>query len=718
MDDFDIDIRGLLGMLRRQARLIIITAIAVVGITALVTFSLTPIYTGSALVLVDTNQKNLLSSDFAIGGPGTDDARVESELIIIKSKATLLKVIERLDLVSNPEFGVKLGLTDRVLAFLQIAKPTLPTGEEALQRVLSQLDGALNARRQGYTNVISLEVESESRQLAADIANAWADAYIENQVSAKIDSTIASRDILAGRLEESRQAVVEFEGALDDFINVNLGQIIGDTGRTDIADIRQRLEETSAQRTRAAARAELAETSLQQRDWAALAQTLGSSALQELERQRAELTTAIETAVDDRAVALRDELSRIEQQLVDAAAGELTTLRENVNIDQAREGELRQQLRTTVLSSALSPSMLADIYELQQKAELARQQYQTLLARIQDFDTQANLQIADSRVVSPALPPGGKSFPNTTLSLVLATIIGVGLGVVLAFLNEHLIGGLLTEDQTEAVLHVPVAAAIPRQRSSELTDARDGGSVADLMVSAPLSTFAEAVRRIRVVIERATGSGRLAGAPRPNAAPRGAVLMVTSSTANEGKSTLALSLARTLALSKKRVLIIDSDLRKPSLAKMANLPPSNELIEMLVADPGAGDFTPLVRQDPLSNVRMIASSEPSETPTDQLIASETFAQLLEASRKAFDVVILDTPPVGPVVDALYLAPVADLILYVVRSSSTSQIEARMALGTVLKAKGEHTQVYAVLNQQERASASYKSKYEAYYYYNN
>lgn len=710
MDDFDIDIRSLLGMLRRQLRLIVVTLLAVVGVTALVTFSLTPVFTASTLVLVDTSQKNLLAPDYAIGMVGMDDARVESEIVIIKSDSTLMRVVKELNLVADPEFGPKLSVMDRLLSFLQIAKPTLPTGEEALNGVLSRLDAALSADRRSVTNLIDLKASTESPERSAAIANAWAKTYIADQVSGKIDSTLASRDVLQSRLENARKSVVEYEGAMDKFIDDNLGQIVDDTGRTDIADLRQRLEDSSARRAREAARADVAQSSLRQRDWSQLAETLQSDALTELERQRVALNTAVSLAPAERAVALRDDLARIEQLLLDAAGTEVTTLRQNVNLEQAREGELRQQLRDTVLASSLSPEILTNLYGLQQTAEVARQQYQTLLARIQDFGAQADLQIADSRIVSPALPPSGKSFPNTSLSLILAAIIGAALGVVLAFLREHLVGGLLTEDQTESVLRVPVATAIPRQRRSETDD--PGDNIADLLVTAPLSTFAESVRRIRVAIEQATGRGRLTEEAHE---AEGITVLVTSSTSNEGKSTIALALARAMAVSKKSVLLIDCDLRRPSIQKMAGISHSNTMVETLIEDRGSGDFSAMIHKDSISPVGIIANADPSTVPTDQLIASDTFSMLLRAARRSFDIVVIDTPPVGPVVDALYLAPAADVILYVVRSSSTSQTEARLSLGTVLKAKGERTQVLAVLNQQERASASYKSRYEAYYY---
>ena len=264
--------------------------------------------------------------------------------------------------------------------------------------------------------------------------------------------------------------------------------------------MRQRLDEVITRRARDASTIELVQTSFHERDWLAISQALQSDALRELDRQRQTLTASLANTSGAPAIELRAELARLEQELVAAATGELSTLRRSVNLDQSQETDLRQQLRTTVLSGVLSPELLAGVYELQQSSELARTQYQTLLTRVQDFGAQAALQVADSRIVSPAMPPSGKSFPNTTVSLIIAAIVGLGLGVTLAFVYEHLVGGVQTEEQAEAVLKVPVASAVPRTKG--IGEGHAGASLADNMVLAPFSTFAEAVRRIKVVIDQ------------------------------------------------------------------------------------------------------------------------------------------------------------------------------------------------------------------------
>lgn len=709
MEDTEFDMRSLLGLLRRQLRLIVIIALVVVGIAALAVFSLTPKYSASAMLLVDTTQKNLLDPTSINAASEIDSPRVDSEIEILGSPSVLLKVISDLNLVRDPEFGVKLSLSDRIMAFLQISRPTLPTGDAALASVLLNLKGAVKVERLGRTNLISAAVTSESPARAAEIANAWTDAYIREQVAAKVNSSLMTRDVLEARLVQARDAVASSEGSFDKFINDSISQIVSETGRADIAGMRDQLTALKATQTANAQRAELAQASLEQRNWTALADSLQSEALSELDRQQRELADRLSVATADRAVDLRAELAKLEQRMIDAAAGSLTSLRQSVNTAETQQSEVRQQLRSAVLGSTLSPEMLARIYELQQSSEVARTQYQTLLSRINDAEAQATLQLADSRVVSPALPPTRSSFPNVNLTLVLAAIGGLGLGVALAFMRENIVGGIMTEDQAAAVLHVPVAAALPREKTS---GARTEGGLADLMVTSPLSSFPEGVRRIKANLDQAHHRRTLAG---NGAHPAGGrVIMVTSSTANEGKSTISLSLARAYALARHRAVIVDCDLRKPTLHRMLGMHPSGSLMQYLDSE-GNLDPADLVTADPVCSLRAVVGSEPSEIPTDQLVTGPAFAHLLDNLRATYDIVVLDTPPIGPVVDGLYLAQMANYLVFVLRAGATSQTEARMALQSLRNAKAMDGEVFTVLNQQDRASAWYKGRYESYYF---
>ena len=708
MDDTDIDLRNIAGLLRRQIRLIIITIVAVVGVALIGAFALTPIFSSSALILVDPSTKNLLDPEALFSSAGADSARIDTEVEILRSDSILLQVITSENLIGDAEFGPSIGWRGRILGFLRLADPQMPSGQDALNDTLSNLRNAITVQRRGTTYLISVQVRSANAEQAAVIANAITKAYISDQLNSKVGSLLASRDILQSRINDARTAIVTSENAFDAFIQNNIDSLANDPANSDLAATQRQIEALRAAKAASDQTLNAAQANLETANWEELVKSLQSDALAELDRQRQELATAIESAGQDSptAVDLRTQLAQVEDRLKTQATSDVTALQAAITSTADQEQSLRESMRQKVLTSALSADVLAELYGMQQSAELARGQYQTLLTRVQDLDTQANLQIADSRVVSPALAPQSAAFPNRSLIVMVALLLGVALGVALAFLYENLIGGFNSVEQIESVLKTRVAAAIPRQTAKSAN-----ASLADFMVQEPLSLFAEAVRRIRVAINR-PGASLLASSTIDGHTSQ--VIMVSSTAPNEGKTTIALALARSYALSGQSALIIDCDLRKPSVHRHLGAEKTRGLSEYLESlRSGPADLTSALSHDPLTELTAITGAHRSATATDQLLASRSFGLLIEAARRSFDVLILDTPPVGPVVDALYVAPFADSIVFVTKWGSTPQSTAKRAIQSLAESKRPETEIVTVLNQQTESRSAYYSKYGGY-----
>lgn len=704
MDDAEIDIRTLFAVLRRQIRLIAITFVVVVALAGLVIFALTPTYSSSALILFDPSSKNLLEPEAQLTSSSSDSARIDSEVELLRSDNILLKVIAAENLTADPEFAPELGIRNQLLTFLRLAEPGQPTGEEALNQTLSKFRSAFAAQRRGLTYLISIQARSESPAKAANLANAIARAYIADQLSSKVNSVMSSRDILQARLIEARNSVSASEGTFDGFITDNLARISQDTGRTDLNRLQAQIQQLQSARVESSNLVGELTASIEAGDWATLVANLQSDALDELQRQRSTIADTLSSTeqASPAAISLREELAAVDERLRSAAERQVSSLSRSISDSQEQESTLRQNLRSEVLNSALSADILTQLYDLQQTSELARSQYQTLLSRTQDLDTQANLQVADSRIVSAAIAPAIPSFPNNALFLAVAALLALGIGVGLAFLYEYLIGGFMSEEQVASVLRVKVATSIPRERSKTEKD-----SLANMVVNSPLSVYAESLRRLRASVEQIL---LRKGADRTE----GSVVMVTSTAPNEGKTTLCLSLARSFAMAGQRTILIDCDLRKPSIHRHLGIDPSQGLLEFLAETDDESNIGMILKTDALSNATVVVGARRSNLPTDQLLSGAAFRRLIAAARRSYDVVVLDTPPIGPVVDGLYIARHADVCVFVARWASTPQGDAKGAVESLRQAGGPDFEVISVLNQQPQTRGSYQRKYGNYY----
>lgn len=702
------DLRALTGLVRRQWPLIVCATAIIAGLAVLWLMAATPLYTARTLLRIDPDQVDLLNDGSRpSANPASENARMASEVSTLRSQALALAVVERADLVRSAEFGVSVGLLDRALAMMGFAESSEPDARRLARGVVDRFQKALSVRRAGATYMIEIGVTSRDPEQAMRLANLTAAAYIEMQVAARIGTAMAARDALAARLDQADAELVASEQAFESFLDTNFARIAAQYGSDDLAQLRAEFEELRTRSTQAQILAGQAERALEQRNWQAVADQLEDSVLAELAAQRTalagELAGILDTAEAAEAIDLRDALASLEAQLAERSSAALAEKLSEVEGLSTRMAGYQNDIRAAVLSADLPPDLLTQIFAIQQQGTLARTQYQTLLSRVRDFETQAALQVADAQVVSPALIPLDPSFPVHRLVLAVALLGGLGLGTTLAFLREFYIGGFTSERQMADVLGVRVASVIPRMAQKNTTPA-------DLLIEEQLSLFAESIRRLRASIDQTLARQD----PRPT---RGMTVMVTSTLPGEGKTTTALSLARTYALSGKHTLLVDCDLRKPSILQAARLDkPRYGLLDYLTdAEADQNRLGQIMSVDIKTDLHVIASVGRSNRPTDQLLMSTRFVDLLTQARDYYDVVIIDTPPMLPVVDARYLAQYSDAIALVIKWSETRQQDVRQTLSQLEDSKPVHSPVFAVLNQQAatRGQQSYQGYYRAY-----
>lgn len=588
MEHQEIDGPGLADLLRRRAGLVAVVLALCLGVAGGAVLALTPLFSASALVLVDPSRTLLLDPETVGARPAADGVRVDSEVEILRSDAVLLDVVIALDLAGDAEFIGPRGWGERLFALLGAGEAPSPHGDVALRTALDGLKQTISVRRRGQTAVIAIEARSRDPHKAARIANGLAAAYIDAQTLAKIEGVLAASAVLDARVELARQAVLRAEEGL--------AEGGGEGGA-----------------------------------------------------ERAVVPVGFEPG---------------------QAGGD------GAGIGGMGDGEARRAL------------------------DVARTHYHGLLERSGALSVEAELQIADSRIVSAALAPMAPSFPNTQLILVAAGFIGLGLGVGLALITEHVVGGFTGENQLALVTQLPVVGTVPRQRLAGGIEA-----VADAVIAAPLSPFAEAVRRVRAVTDQHLRRAGNVGAG------RGTVIVVASAVAGEGKSTLALSLARAFAQAGKKTLLIDCDLRDPAIHKLMGLAPGTGLVDYLSGRGRGEALAALARSEPETGLSVVVGAGRPDSPTDQLIAGSAFEDLIAAAARNFESVVLDTPPVLSVVDGQYVSQYADAVLFVVRWSSTAQAEVRKALARLEQAKNPQAPMLGVLNQKARGNKRHDRTYD-------
>jgi capsular exopolysaccharide synthesis family protein len=307
--------------------------------------------------------------------------------------------------------------------------------------------------------------------------------------------------------------------------------------------------------------------------------------------------------------------------------------------------------------------------ELQREAEANRTQYESYLARSKETTAQESLEMPDSRIVTKASIPIRPSSPKTMLILGLAVMLGLGAGSVLAFLADYLDGRIKTLEQLEAISGVPALAAVPLIGARELARlARRGRNElgrhdpkSTKLLPAPLQPpltryaidepgtfFAEAIRAVRLALQRTMRSQPVR------------VVQVTSALDSEGKTTLAINLAQSLALLGIRTLLIDGDLRNPQVTRALCPRADAGLLEVAVGQT-APEHAVLV--DPSTGLSILPSTRIKEVEfITELMFSDRIVDVLDYFRHRYELIVIDSPPLVPLVDGRALAELADRII--------------------------------------------------------
>ncbi len=700
--DRTVDLREMLRILRRRRWIIAGVVAAVFGAALVFVLTSTTLYTASATILIDPHRSQTANTSDQAPAPsnfGTDDAMIESQVLLIKSVAVLQRVVDNLKLTEDSEFAPRAGLLDPIRGLFRPSRPVSGRSPKDIAKAntVEALQQRLKVTREGTTFVIDIDVSAENPEKAAQIANAVAESYFYEQVQSRYNTNKIAASWLNRQLDELKARVLTSDKAVAEFRSGNdlvmtQGQTVNDQ---QLSDLNNKMIEAHVQTAEARAKFEQVEAIAKNHsDPGTLDQALASDVIKQLRTQYADVAKNLADAsskygpqhplVLNARAQLRETQRLIDQEVTRV----LENTREAYRVAQSREQALKNSLGQLQSTSNTTSQAQVRLRELQREADANRTLYESFLARYKQTTAQESLELPDSRVVAHADIPIRPSFPKTGMILALALLVGTGLGVIVAFVIDFLDRRVKSLRQAEEVTGLPALAAIPLVGTRELAaranrgrqaldeyDPKTSAMLPALMqpplmryaIDEPTSLFAEAVRAVRLSIQRTARGGG------------GNVVMVSSSVDGEGKTTLATNLALSLSAVGMRTIIVDGDLRNPELSR--SLCPKAK-VGLIEAATRQVPLEQAVLFDRPTGLALLPVPRRNSGFINEFVFSDAMRNLLSHLRGQFDFVVVDSPPLVPLVDARALAEQADRILLAIRWDATPQEVVTQALDTL------------------------------------
>jgi capsular exopolysaccharide synthesis family protein len=660
-------------IVRRRKFSILFTLLVLSGLSIGGAMLLKPSFVATASVLMQDRKSSVGDLVTAVGSIATDSVAVRTQADILRSADLARTVVRQLKLFDLPEFSphpsASAGIWDRLRAmdrtglvsrFKPAVPPTPITLAEREELATQTLLGMTSIINDGRSYVIDIKIKvtaldaaqaHRAAALSAELANSFADAYVQLTGQMKSDSIRQANSFFDERISVLQAKMRTAEHAVETY-RVENGLVedhAGGDGDHTVTNASQQMAQLNAVLVAAAADRANKEASLQQINiasagdgrLASVPEVVGSPLIQRLREQQAALG-AREAALAASHGAGSPELMAIHASQRDVArqiAGETdkiaASLRSGVAAARAREAAVRENLAQLQSQVGAQGQTAVKLHELQNEADIARGMYSTYLKRFEETANQIDMQDPDAVVVSRAGVPLGPMPPSRQQVIIIGVVVSCFLATLQAIVRERLQSGFRSPEQLEATVGVETLGMLPKVRS-----------IREALRFDRYSAFSEAIFSIRAVL-------------RHNARREPQVVMVTSALPKEGKTFFSSALARNAAIAGERVLLIDCDLRRPAVAQNITALESRRMEDVTI------------RRDSSSPLDIITLNAGLRSPQD-LFASPQMRNLITLLRDRYDLILLDTPPVLAVSDARILSSLSDVTILVVCWQKTSQ----------------------------------------------
>jgi succinoglycan biosynthesis transport protein ExoP len=687
-----IDLSGLVARYRRHAPLVLAITGVVLAADVAYTFTVTPRYTATATVFYAPKKDELGHDTSSTQDDIARDQAVDSQVEVVKGPGLADEVITELNLDRDPDYALK-G-KDKTL-------------DPPLQRdaLIDHVTKDLKVRRIGQTLLLTIGFSNKSPTKAARIANAFAETYIKHQIDVKVNGEGTSNALLNSQIDDMRQKVEASDAAVQQYKAANnlLSSDQGPLTQQEVTTLNQQLASAKSNQAEAEARLRAAQAQLRSGgNGEDVGAALGSQTITDLRAQRAALSANV-ADLEGRYGPKHPDLLKAQRQLSDIDAQIQAEIKRIISNLSAQVEVTRSQTASIEASIAQAKGELISgnaasvkLNELQRDADAARTLYESVLTRVKETAAQQAVSQADSRIDSPAAPPSEPSSPNKPLNILLGLVAGLGLGVVAAFIVERWNARLTSVDDIESKLGLPFLGSIPTAASS--IDKPTTKNPIDAVVAHPLSGFAEAFRGL--------GTTLIHGAPDKQVR----IVAITSAVPEEGKTTTSVCLMRVMAMGGTRTVLVDCDLRRRSANVVFKEEPEFGLIELLE---GKATMDQVLRLDEKSGAYVVQLTKGSHLAKSPF-SSPAMDEFLEELKKRFELIILDTPPLLPVVDTRILAQKVDALALLVRWRDTPMRAVRAAIHELDAVNAPITGVALTLvNVQSQSYSGYG--YQAYYH---
>ncbi len=704
-----------LRVLLKRKTIVLACLVTIFSVVTIASLKMTPVYEAGGTIAINKPDASLNfqnSTTFSLDY--FDPTELETEVKILQSDLLALQVIRELNLDRRPEFGGKSMASQS----LELAPDPLQVDPARASAILGGFKGNLRVTLSPNSRIIEVHYRSADPQIAATVVNTLMQTYVENNFKARFESTMQASDWLQKQLVDMQMKVETSQEKLVRYQKEH--EILGIDEKQNI--ITNKLDELNKEHTQAeSARMEKEAfyRLVQAGDPDAIASTAGGAEAQDagvqsesqlldtlrakqadLKIQVADLSTQFGPSYPKLAQ-MNNQLKEIDTQIQAEMKKIVSKVRGQYMTALQRENMLNDALENQKQEANKLNESAIEYNLLKRDAETYRQLYEGLLQKLKEAGVSAGLRANNFHIIDSARPPTGPIEPNIPRNLLFSILLGSATGVGLAFLLEGMDNTIRTTEQAQMISGLASLGMIPLGSKS----AREGPNPKRLVIATskeavelvtqvrPQSQMAESYRALRTSLLLSN-----LGAP-----PK--VIMVTSALPQEGKTTTSINCAVVLAQKGVRVLLVDADLRRPSIHKTLGMGPRSGLSNVLTGSSTLEQT--ITRSAILPNLFILPAGTPPPNPAE-LLASTNMRDVLAQLREQYDHIVVDTPPSLSVTDAVVLSPRADAVVLVIRSGQTTKQSLRRARDILSQVNAKVVGV--LLNAVDLSSPDY------YYYY--